>query len=146
MLQIADPKIIQSKIDTVPREKALQALQKKARHQAGCDHGGQPQAIDLSIFNAKAVIKSALSLVEEAKVALDDMELRYAAKRLHRCLRRAKKSLTSAWDHTQTASLANAGIRYASIAMVDVRARTVHGGLCTLQAQVLRVETCAQGH
>ena len=46
-------------------------------------------------------IKSVLFLVEETKVALDDMELGHAAKRLHRSLHRAKKSLNSAWDHTR---------------------------------------------
>ena len=45
----------------------------------------------------------------------------------------------------QTASLANAGV-YASIAMVDVEARAVHSGLCTLWAQAFKVGTCAQCH
>ena len=41
-------------------------------------------------------------------------------------------------------SLANAGIRYASIATADVGARVVHSGLRTLRAQALRVGTGAR--
>ena len=47
----------------------------------------------MSTFNVKAIIKSARSLVEEAKVVLDDLELGHAVKRLHGCLHRAKQSL-----------------------------------------------------
>ena len=44
----------------------------------------------------------------------------------------ATRSLNSVWDHTQIASFANAGIRYCGVATVDVEARAVHSGLCTL--------------
>ena len=46
--------------------------------------------------------------------------------------------------HAQAASLANTGIRYASIAIADVGARAVHIGLRTLMAQALRVGTGAR--
>ena len=51
-----------------------------------------------------------------------------AVRKLLKHLHRASRSLNAAWDHAawdhaQAASLANAGIRYASIAMVDVGAR-----------------------
>ena len=38
------------------------------------------EVIDLSTFKVKANIRSALSLVEEAKAALDDMELGHTVK------------------------------------------------------------------
>ena len=60
-----------------------------------------------------ANIKSAVSIMEEAKVALDDLDLGHVRKRLHRRLHRAKKCLNSAWDQTQSASLANVGIALA---------------------------------
>ena len=67
--------------------------------------------------------------------ALDDLKLGHVAKKLNRHLRRATRSLNSAWHHTQTVSLANASVKYASIAMVDIGARSVHSGLQTLLAQ-----------
>ena len=60
---------------------------------------------------------------------MDKLELGHAAKTLHRHFRRATRSLNSAWNHTQIASFANAGIKYTSMATVDVRARAVHSGL-----------------
>ena len=84
--------------------------------------------------------------MEEAKTTLDDLELGHSTKKLRRHLRTASKSLKSAWGHTQTASFANAGVKYASIAMVDVGVRAVHSGLHTPRTQALRRGTCAQGH
>ena len=111
-LQIADPKVVQAKIDSLPGENALQAAAKEkvTLGQLGIRKGSiseaNSEAIDLSTFKAKDDI-SALSLVEEVKAALDDMELGDVVKKLHRYLSRATRSLNSAWDHTQTASLAN---------------------------------------
>ena len=100
---------------------------------------GNSEAIDLSTFKAKEDISTAFSLMEEAKTILDKLELGQAAKTLHRHLRRASRSLNSTWDHTQVASLANAGVSYASMVMVDVGARAVQSGLYSLRAQALRV-------
>ena len=44
------------------------------------------------------------------------------------------------------ACLANVGVNFAGIAMVDVEARAVHNGLCTLRAEALRVDTSANSH
>ena len=72
-LQIADPKVIQDKIDAVPREKTLQATaeEKVALGQLCIRQGSiaeaNSEAIDLSTFKSKADIQSALILVEEAK-------------------------------------------------------------------------------
>ena len=52
--------------------------------------------------------------------------------------------LNSTWDHTQEAYLTNAGVSFASMAMVDVGARAVQSGLRSLRTQALRVGTCAQ--
>ena len=149
MLQIADPKVVQAKINSNPREKALQAAAEVTLGQFGIQQGSiseaNSEAIDLSTFKMKDITAD-LSLVEDVKAAMDNMELGHAARKLDRHLRRATKSLNSAWDHTQTASFANAGVRYASIVMVDVGARAVHGGLRTLWVQALRVGTCAQAH
>ena len=139
-LLIAGSKVVQSKIDAGSSEKALQATadDKVALGQLSIRQSliaeTNSEAIDLSTFKAKADIRSALTLVEEAKAALDDLELGHAAKRLYRCLHRTTKALKSAWDHTQTASLDNAGTWYASIATVDVGARAVHSGLRTFWA------------
>ena len=75
--------------------------------------------------------------------AMDKLELGQVAKTLLRRLCRATKSLNLALDHTQLASFANAGVRYASMATVDVGVRTVQNRLCSLQAQALRVSICA---
>ena len=40
--------------------------------------------------------------------------------------------------------MANAGVKYASVATVDVGSWAVHSGLRTLRAQALRVGTCAR--
>ena len=150
ILQITDPNVIHAKFDAVPQERALQATAEEnmALDQLGTSQGSiaeaNSEAIDLSTFKAKANIRSALTLVDEAKVALD--ELGHAAKSMRRHLRRTTKALKSARDHTQTAFLANAGVKYSSIATVDIGARAVQSGLRTLRAQALRMGTCAQGH
>ena len=100
------------------------------------------QAVDLVTFNAKSDIKAALSLVEEANTALEMLQ-GCTAKSLCKQLHRPRRSCNSTWEHSQTASLANAGIKYATITIGDVRARAVHGGLCFLRAQALRVGTFA---
>ena len=51
------------------------------------------EAIDLSTFNAKANIKSAVSLVEEVTAALNDLEPGHAMKKLCRHLRRLVSSM-----------------------------------------------------
>ena len=89
------------------------------------------EAIDLLTFRVKSDIRSALTLVEEAKMALEDLELGHAARRLCRCLCRTIPAIKSVWDLTQTASPANAGVKYASISTVVVGVRAVHSGLCT---------------
>ena len=136
VVQIADPQIVQAKIDSQPREKAFQAAaeEKVTFGQLGIWQGSRED------------ISAALDLVEEVKAAVDKLELGQAAKKLHRYLHMATRSLNSAWDHTQIASFANAGIRYAGVAGVDVEARAVHSGLCTLQAQAVRVGTYALPH
>ena len=96
----------------------------------------------MSTFKAKENI-SALSLVEEAKTIMDDLESGLAVRKLRKHLCRASRSLSAAWTHAHAGSLANAGIRYASVAYVDVGARAVHCGLRTLRAQALGVGTCA---
>ena len=150
-LQIVDPRVIQGKVDAVAREKVLQATADEVTlRQLGIHQGStveaNSEAIDLSTFNMKADIKSALSPMEEAKATLQDQELGPILRNLHRCLHRASKTLKSAWEHTQITSLANAGVKYVSIATVDVGARAVHSGLHTLRTQAFRVGTCAQGH
>ena len=129
VLQIADPKTIQDKIDAVPREKLLQATSEVSHGQLTIRNGaiaeGNSQSIDLTTVNAKVDIKSTLFLVEEAKSALDELELGHAAKKMYMCLCRAKNCLGT----HESAFLANAGIKYASIAMGDVEAKTVHGVL-----------------
>ena len=151
-LQISGPKITWGKIDAVAKEKALQATgdEKVPLGQLSVRHGmnaeANSEAIDLSTFNAKADIKSALSLVEEPKATLKDPGLDRPARKIRKCLHMASKTLKSSWEHTQVASLSNAGIKYASIATVDVGARAVHSGLCTFRVRALRVGTSAQGH
>ena len=128
-LQIVDPKIVQAKIDSHPREKVLQAPaeEKVSYGQLGIRQGSileaNSKAIDLPTFKVNENISAALSLVEEAKVAVDKLELGQAAKMLLRHLRRVTRSLKSACTHTQLASFVNAGVRYASMATVDVGAR-----------------------
>ena len=97
-LQIVDPKVIQGKIDTVPQEKALQAtadekvdLGQLVIHQ-GLITEANLEAIELPTVKAKANIKSALSLMEEAKAALYDLELGHVARKLHRRLHRTMKN------------------------------------------------------
>ena len=127
ILQIADPKVIQGKIDAIAWEKAPQVTtdEKVTLGQLsiceGSIAGTNSDAINLLTFSVKADIMSDLFLVEEAKAALNDLELGHTTKKIP--------------------SLANAGVKYASIAMVDVGARAVHSGLHTL-----RVVTCTQGH
>ena len=76
----------------------------------------------------------ALSIVEELSGNM--------ARHLRKQLRREKHSLNSA---SQTASMANVGIKYVSIAMVDVSARVAHGGLCSFRTQALQVGMSATG-
>ena len=83
----------------------------------------------MSTFNTKEDIIAALSFVEEVRTILNDFnraEPDYAVRKLYKRLCRAARSLSSACNHAQVGALANAGIRYASIATVDVGARAVH--------------------
>ena len=135
----------------MPREKTLQATseQKVAHDQLAIRKGAiteaNSQGIHLSTLNAKANIKLAFSQIEEAKIALDELELGHAVKRLHRCLCRAERSLKTTWGHTQSASLANAGIKYASIAMAYMGPEW-----STVVSHPMGANpqdgTCAQGH
>ena len=89
-LQIADSKIVQAKIDSQPRENALQAAAEETVSftQLGIRQGSISEAafeaIDLSTFEAKEGISGALSLVEEAKVGMDKLEPGPAARTIHR--------------------------------------------------------------
>ena len=78
--------------------------------------------------------------------AMDKLELGQVAKTLFRHLHRATRSLNSAWDHTQLASFTNAGVRYSSMATVDVGLEQSRVDSASLQAQALRVSTCAHPH
>ena len=102
------------------------------------------QAVDLAAFSTKAAIQDALALMEESYCIADELDGR-SAKSIRKRLRVARRSLHRAWKHSQLASLANAGIQYASIAMADVGARAVHGGLRSLRAQVLWLDASAKG-
>ena len=125
MLQIAGPKIIQGKIDAITKEKELQAtadevsLSQLGVRQSTLEEANS-EAIDLSTFNVKTDIKSALSVMEEAKAALKDLGLGCPTRNICKHLCKTSNNLKSAWEHTQVTSLANSGIKYASIAMVDV--------------------------
>ena len=118
--------MVQAKIDSQPREKALPAAaeEKVSISQLGIHQGSiseaASKAIDLSTFKVKEGISATLSLMEEAKIAVDKLEPGSAVSMMHRCLRRATRVLKSNWDHTQVASLANAGVSFASMAMVYV--------------------------
>ena len=138
--QIADPKVVQGKIDSQPWEKILQASTEEnvTFGQLGIRQGSiskaASEAIDLSTFKAKEGITAALSLLEEAKGAVDQLELSLEVHLINRHHRRASRALNSSWDHTQVASLANIGVNFASMAMVDVGARAVPSRLCDLRA------------
>ena len=116
-----------SKLESMPsREKALQAAAEEVSLrqlsiQQGSVSEANSEAIDVSTFKAKEDI-SALSLMEEAKMILDDLEPGHAVRKLHKHLHRASRSLS---NHAQAGSLMNDSVRYASVAMVDVGARTV---------------------
>ena len=97
--------------------------------------------VDLAAFNTKVAIKNAL--VEESYHIVDELHGRLA-KRICKRLHRVRCSLHWAWEHSQLASFAHAGIQYASKAMVDVGARAVHGGLRSLRAQALQLGTSAK--
>ena len=120
------PKVVQGKIDSQPREKALQAAAKeKVTFGQLCIRQGSiseatSEAIDLSAFKAKEDITTALSLLEEAKGAVDQLEPSSEARLISRHLRRASRTLNSSWDHTQVASLTNTGVSFAGMATVDV--------------------------
>ena len=79
-------------------------------------------------------------------MAVDQLETCPAVSTINRHHRRASRVLNSPWDHTQVASLANAGVSFASMATVNVGARAVHRGLCSLWASALRVGTSAYSH
>ena len=66
-------------------------------------------------------------------------------RRLNRILRRTKESLEEAWEHTQTASFTNSGVKHAAITMADVGALTVHSVFHTLRLQTLRIGTSSHG-
>ena len=78
-LQIADPQIVQAKIDSQPREKVLQATaeEKVCYGQLGIRQGliskANSKVIDLSTFKAKDIF-AAFSLMEESKTAMDKLE------------------------------------------------------------------------
>ena len=131
MVQIPESKVVQAKFNSQPREKAFQvATEKKVSsgqlgiHQRSISEAAS-EAIDLSTFKVKEGISAALSLLEEAKVTVDKLEPGPVVKTIHKHLHRATRVFNSTWDHTQVASLANAGVSFASMAMVDVGARAV---------------------
>ena len=151
-LQIADSNMVQAKIDGQPWEKALQASAEDqvAFCQLGIRQGSvaeaASEAINLSTFKAKEDLTTALSLLEEAQAAVDHLESDKESRCITICLRRASRALRSSWDHTQVASLANAGVSFTSMATVDVGTRAVHSSLRSLRAQELRVGTSARVH
>ena len=53
----------------------------------------------------------------------------------------ARQSLGEGWQETHTASLAKTSIKYATIVMAYIGARTVHFTLRTLRAHALRIRT-----
>ena len=59
------------------------------------------EAIDLSTFNTKADIKSAFSLVEEAKAALKDPGLGRPTRKIRKHFYKALKTLKLALEHSQ---------------------------------------------
>ena len=77
VLQIRDPKLIQTKIDSLTKEKALHAAveDKVYQGQAAIKNGAIAEAntavVDLVAFNAKARITDALDLLSEAKAVVD---------------------------------------------------------------------------
>ena len=130
---------------TPPRGRKPSKLRprRKSLGQLGIRQGAVSEVIDVAAFRAKEEITSALSFVEDARATLDEFcstepthGVRKVQKRLHRASR--------AWAWSQAASLANAGVRYASIATADVGTRAVRSGLHTLRAQALRVGTGAR--
>ena len=116
---IMDSKVVQARIDAKLREKALQATAKEVSlGQLGIRQGlvseANSEAID-GLLQCKGGITSALSFVEEVRKIQDKfnhVEPEHEVWKLCKCLRRASRSLSSV-------SLANAGIKYASMATVD---------------------------
>ena len=105
---------------------------------------GNSAVVDLAVFNAKATIVAALQYVKNAEQTLhmSESSTQGLARRLHK----ARHSLEEWWQATQTVSFTNTDIKHATIAMADIRARTVHAGLrtlsiCTLRVQALQIGT-----
>ena len=67
------------------------------------------------------------------------------AKHIRKRLRKVRRSLHGAWEHSQLASFANSSFQYASIVVADVAARVVHGGLRSLWAHTLWLGTSTKG-
>ena len=69
---------MQSLIDRVPHEKALQAEEKVSHGQLAMRNGAiadaNSQVVDLAAFNTKAAIQNALALVEESCRIADDLD------------------------------------------------------------------------
>ena len=83
MLQIRDPKIMQSLIDRVPCDKAHQARAEEVSHgqlamRTGVITEANSKAVDLAAFNTKVAIKDALSLVKESCHIADELDGRPA--------------------------------------------------------------------
>ena len=129
---------------TQPMVDLLCVLACQAAIKNGAVAGANSAVIDLTAFNAKAAITSAIQQVKNAEQALHMAET--STQGLAMCLRKARQSLEDRWADTQTVSFANTGVKHAAITMADVGARAVHAGLRTLRAQALRVRTVAHGH
>ena len=84
ILLIVDPKVVQA------------AAEEVSIRQLGIQQGSvleaNSKAIDVSTFKDKADISSAFSLLEEAKMILDDLESDQAVRKLRKQLHRASRS------------------------------------------------------
>ena len=98
VLLIADPKVMQARVDAQPREKALQASaeEKVSLWQLGIRQGAvseaNSEAIDVAAFKAKEDITLALSFMEDARTILDEFnpaEPYHEVRKLHKRLCRA---------------------------------------------------------
>ena len=107
VLQIRDPKLIQTKI-SLSKEKSLHvAVEDKVNQgQAAIKNGiiveANSKVVDLAAFNAKAMITEALDLLSDAKAIVNDLDCEGSSRRLSQCLSRARESLEEGWDYIQT--------------------------------------------
>lgn len=99
--------------------------------------------VDLTAFNAKAVISAVLQHVKNVgqTLRMSNFSLQGMAK----SLRKARQSLEEGWQDTQTVSFANMGITHAAIIAITVGVRAVHASIWTLRVQALSIGTSTHG-